>query len=672
MILREFFINLSIFSLLVSTPVVIRSFTFNKPIPYGAILGGIYAGFVSVILMYFTIHDGGFVYDIRFAPLILSYAYFGPGGGLITAVFNLAGRLYVGGNLAPVLAGVIGNVIVLSLLHFYMGRFHPIKKTAIYFLANVSMYLLIVYWFSILTDQVIFHIAYLGFILAGLIIGSLLIESHQKLYHLSKNLCEMYKLAEDYQRELARTLNEFHGAIFKFKKKNGRFIHTFAEGYSYQEVDINPRTQVIGKELQDFLPSPFCDHILHHYQAAWEGKVVQFEMTWSQGNSYFFSLRPTMEQGKVIEVVGTGVNITEKKQMEKAIEESEAKYRLIAENTLDLIAVMNPQKLFTFISPSHEVVLGYHPNELIGKDPKFLFPLPEEFERINTGINRMLQEHSSFTFEYRCARKDGGYIQLESRCVPVKGKDQKLEHIVIVSRDITERKQAEELLLRSEKLSIVGELAAGVAHEIRNPLTTLKGFVQLMKEESPKPYTDLLFEELERIELITNEFLTLAKPQAVELRIINLGDLIQQIKEILTPLALITNIQIRIVTSIRPVYIRCDVNQLKQAFINLVKNAIESMPNGGEVIIELDDRDDDYVMIIIQDQGCGIPKDIIPRLGEPFYTLKEKGTGLGLMISQKIIKDHQGSLHIESELNLGTKIKIQLPKYEEEKMKRAL
>lgn len=115
-------------------------------------------------------------------------------------------------------------------------------------------------------------------------------------------------------------------------------------------------------------------------------------------------------------------------------------------------------------------------------------------------------------------RKDGEWIFLESRCMPVLGEDGELQYIVVVSRDVSERKQAEELLRRTEKLSVVGELAAGVAHEIRNPLTTLKGFIQLLKREHPSmSHTDLLLDELDRIEGITNQLLSLAKPQAIEM-----------------------------------------------------------------------------------------------------------------------------------------------------------
>src|SRR5690606_33180277 len=129
------------------------------------------------------------------------------------------------------------------------------------------------------------------------------------------------------------------------------------------------------------------------------------------------------------------------------------------------------------------------------------------------------------------------WIEFESRCKPVLGEDSLIVHIVIISRDISERKKAEEQLLQSEKLSIVGELAAGIAHEIRNPLTTIKGFVQIYKSNGNIEYTDLLLSELERIETITSELLSLGKSQVIQMNRTNVQDLIENTLELLLPQA---------------------------------------------------------------------------------------------------------------------------------------
>ncbi|MEW8970967.1 MAG: ATP-binding protein [Mesobacillus sp.] len=276
-------------------------------------------------------------------------------------------------------------------------------------------------------------------------------------------------------------------------------------------------------------------------------------------------------------------------------------------------------------------------------------------------ITEIIKNKQSMPVEFRFQHISGKWMDFESRCMPVMSDDQVIEHIVIISRDISERKKSEEILLQSEKLSIVGELAAGVAHEIRNPLTTIKGFVQLYgKEDSSNEINNLLLSELERIETITSEMLSLGKPQAIQLNRANLCDLIDHTVDFLAPQANMKNIQFSRSYLGTDFFITCEKNQIKQVFLNLFKNAMEAMPKGGNIDIKLQKGLDGECIISIQDEGCGIPEELLPRLGEPFYTLKEKGTGLGLMICHKIIKQHSGTISYHSKPSRGTLVEIKL------------
>ena len=231
--------------------------------------------------------------------------------------------------------------------------------------------------------------------------------------------------------------------------------------------------------------------------------------------------------------------------------------------------------------------------------------------------------------------------------------------------DITKLKKTEDLLRKSEKLAVVGEMAAGIAHEIRNPLTTLKGFTQILgkdAQEREKQFVDLMLSELSRIELITNDFMILAKPQAIKYQEHDLRKIVHHVLAIIEPQAILNNIEIiSRNTSEEAILIICDENQLKQVFINLIKNALESMPSGGQLNVSVELAQNGYVTINIKDTGCGIPEHMISRLGEPFYTLKEKGTGLGLMVSFRIIEAHKGKIQFSSKENAGTTVEIKLP-----------
>jgi two-component system sporulation sensor kinase A len=234
--------------------------------------------------------------------------------------------------------------------------------------------------------------------------------------------------------------------------------------------------------------------------------------------------------------------------------------------------------------------------------------------------------------------------------------------LLYIVTDITDMKQTEELLRKSDRLAVVGELAAGVAHEIRNPLTSLKGFIQLLQSgESKKEYFDILLSELNRIDFIIDEFLVLAKPQHIQFKQKDVLLLLNDVVALLETQAILKNVQISTVWSANKTLINCEENQLKQVFINVLKNAIESMPNGGSMQIQVEESIHKQLLIRFKDEGHGIPKERLKRLGEPFYTTKEKGIGLGLMVSYKIIENHQGNIRIDSEVNRGTTVDILLP-----------
>jgi PAS domain S-box-containing protein len=230
-----------------------------------------------------------------------------------------------------------------------------------------------------------------------------------------------------------------------------------------------------------------------------------------------------------------------------------------------------------------------------------------------------------------------------------------------IMRDITDRKKTEDLLRTAEQLAMIGQLAAGVAHEIRNPLTSLNGFLQLINETLGKnEYIYVMRDELKRIEFITNEFLSLAKPHVKLFEKKNMAHIIDAVVKIAEIQGVLKNVVINTQLERNLPLIECDENQLKQVFLNILKNAIESMEDGGEVLIR------SYVLhgfihIDFKDTGSGIPEYRLKHIGEPFYSTKEKGTGLGLMISKKIINEHKGQLLIDSKEGKGTTISIHLP-----------
>lgn len=262
---------------------------------------------------------------------------------------------------------------------------------------------------------------------------------------------------------------------------------------------------------------------------------------------------------------------------------------------------------------------------------------------------------------YRLA-KDGSRIEVSVSTAPIRDNEGEITGFISISRDITGRKRMEEVLRRSEKLTTVGQLAAGVAHEIRNPLTTLRGFIQLQqqtKKLNPR-HIDLMLSELDRINLIVGEFLILAKPQAVNFQQKDIRFIMGDVISLLDSQAHMHGIEFNIEAEGTSI-VHCGENQLKQVFINILKNGMEAMPDGGTIHITISKTPDEQIRIQIIDQGIGIPEEIMHKLGEPFFTNKETGTGLGLMVCQRLIQAHKGTMEIESEKGKGTTVTILLP-----------
>ncbi|SDC03907.1 two-component system, sporulation sensor kinase E [Paenibacillus sp. UNCCL117] len=350
----------------------------------------------------------------------------------------------------------------------------------------------------------------------------------------------------------------------------------------------------------------------------------------------------------------------EKRKAEILLEESELRYKSLFEHNPDPICSFNLNGQITSINPVMYAATGYTEQELLNKTIDALL-FPEHYTVWSTNFLLTLGGTPSH-YEIAFRRKDGHRIELSMHSFPIfVGKQ--IAGVFMIGQDISERKRAEEMLLRSEKLSVVGQMAAGVAHEIRNPLTSLKGFVQLMQSrvDGFDHYFNIMLEELERINFIVSEFLVIAKPQAVLFQPRDPVAILQNTILLTGSQAIIHNVHIDTLADPDLPMINCDENQIKQVFINILNNSVDSMKDGGTIKAEFKLNADGRVLMRFTDQGCGIPDDRISRLGEPFYTTKEKGTGLGLMVTFKIIENHGGEMKIRSKLGQGTTVEIYMP-----------
>jgi PAS domain S-box-containing protein len=259
--------------------------------------------------------------------------------------------------------------------------------------------------------------------------------------------------------------------------------------------------------------------------------------------------------------------------------------------------------------------------------------------------------------------RDGSNKTFDAFKVPIFNKDGSRKALLVIGRDITDLKETEKMLRQSEKLSVLGELAAGIAHEIRNPLTTIKGFMQMGNEKTIKldDHVDILLAEIDRINIIVNELLLVAKPQDVTFSNKNINTVVREVVHLLSTEASLQNTRLNVI-ELDQFDTYCYDSQLKQVFINILKNAMEAISTKGEVNVSIYDKNEDYFAVKFEDNGCGIEENRLKHIGEPFYSVKEKGIGLGMTVSFRIIESHKGSIHITSQVNVGTCVEVLLPK----------
>ncbi|MBW8350704.1 PAS domain S-box protein [Bacillus sp. IITD106] len=439
-------------------------------------------------------------------------------------------------------------------------------------------------------------------------------------------------------------------------------IHSRAGDFEYASPSFLDLT---GYKKEELMSVSLFD-LLHPEEKELFSRV---DLTQSHKNQYFrvcrregdyvwleSTLIPRIGNDKPDVFICISKDATEQVDTKIKLEEHKEQYRLLVENFIDTVGIISRDGNVIYINDAGRKLFGVaRKEEVIGRhifdylDPQSRKSLEDQLE----------QNQLSETFELTVTRHDKQIKHVVVKLIPTKYRSRDVFQIIIT--DITEKLKAEETIARTEKLSVVGQLAAGIAHEIRNPLTVIKGFTQMLKQEENNEYLDVVLSELMRIEGIISDLLILAKPQPSKKEKLNLKELLENTILFFQSEAILHDVMIQTSIEAFDVFIEGEADKLKQVFINVLKNAVEAMPNGGNLYVSTEKIEDDIFIIKIKDTGVGIPEERIKKLGEPFFSTKEKGTGLGLMISNRIIKNHGGSLEIDSKLNEGTTISIILP-----------
>jgi two-component system, sporulation sensor kinase A len=351
------------------------------------------------------------------------------------------------------------------------------------------------------------------------------------------------------------------------------------------------------------------------------------------------------------------VSSMEKDRIAKELMLREEVYRRLVEDSPDAIAI-SIDRQWKFVNNALVGLFEGESKEQLISIPSFEFIHPDYVTMNKSRITQVEHGKTAELMEQVLLRLNGEPFYAETLSIPTLFHGVPAVHTVI--RDVTKKKEEQTRLIQAEKLSVAGQLAAGIAHEIRNPLTVIKGFLKMIGKNPKEEYLNIMSDEIIRIEDIITELLMLSKPNKSQHLEVDITQTLKQIVTLFEPQALLKNVSFTTDYYAAKSVIYCDENQLKQAFINFIKNSIEAMPNGGTIKIQTESVED-KIQIEFVDDGVGIPEDKLKSLGEPFFTTKETGTGLGFMVSKKIIEDHSGQLKVSSTFGKGTTIRITFP-----------
>ncbi|NCU18855.1 ATP-binding protein [Pallidibacillus pasinlerensis] len=311
-----------------------------------------------------------------------------------------------------------------------------------------------------------------------------------------------------------------------------------------------------------------------------------------------------------------------------------------------------------FVTSNIRTLLGYEDHEVLDM---FLHDLIHENDRKQLLVlYKSTNSQQLYKISVRMRKKDGIFLPIVLIIYQIHNSDRNLEEFFYVMKEINLTQ--EESLLQSDKMALIGQLAAGVAHEIRNPLTSLKGFIQLMRSDTKMnhDYLEIMENEIDRIDSISNELMALAKPAPKNYKLHNLQTIFENCMTLLEREAIQKRIKVVRQFLDENVKVYCDEQKIKQVIINLVKNGLEAMDKPGCLTIRIE-KNKEYGILYIQDEGTGIPKDLMKKLGQPFFTTKTCGNGLGLMMCYKIIEEHNGKIQVESEWGVGSTFSIYIP-----------
>jgi len=381
-----------------------------------------------------------------------------------------------------------------------------------------------------------------------------------------------------------------------------------------------------------------------------------------------WSITPILSVSEELEgVLFTGNDITELKEREDFVRKIDNTLKNIFSNIKEYaLYVTNLKGNITYYGMGSEVMFGWHKNEIIFKHVNLLHT-PEDATSKLPSLLEQVRQQGKCELEIEMLKKAGQSFPVILNVSQFLDTEGKLNGYIFIAKDITERKKLEYQIFQAEKLTAMGQLVAGMAHEINNPLLVISGRLELLLgqdglNERQRDELDTINAQTDRIRGLIDRFLRFSRKSQLNLENININEAIDNILPLLSCHKLHTsnvNIEKEFTKDLPP--IAGDLNQLQEVIVNLLVNAYQAMPSGGVIRIKTTNLSNRFLEIRISDTGIGIAPENLKNIFMPFFSTKKDGTGLGLSICYNIIRSHSGSIDIETQAGKGTIFIIKLP-----------
>jgi two-component system NtrC family sensor kinase len=481
-------------------------------------------------------------------------------------------------------------------------------------------------------------------------------ESEEKYRSVVENAGEAIYIAQD-------------GKIKFANRRTFEVIH-----YTQDELFSRPFADIIHPEDREL--------VVRRYTQRLEGEdtvpMYSFRIVDRDGTIKWLELRasPIQWEGRPA-TLNFVTDITESKQAEQALKESEGRYRLLAENSLDVIWTADMDGKISYVSPSIRYLVGHSSDEIMNIYRRnaitvdFLGVSEEDGGRFINGLRTLSRDQSrTLSFEFELKHADGFTSWVEVKMSIMRDQNGQAAGILGIVRDITQQKKMTERLVSADRLASLGEMAAGLAHEVNNPLTAVMGFAYLLQQNpntSPEIKNDVeaIYREGKRAAEVIKSFLIFARGQKPEKQAVYINDILEGVLRLRRSQMTKENIEVTSKLEDDLPAVQGDISQLQQAFLNIVLNAEYFMyksHRGGHLSLS-STLEDGKLKVSISDDGPGIPPEKVNRVFDPFYTTKDvgEGTGLGLSICHGIIREHGGEIYVESSQGRGATFIVELP-----------